>query len=155
MINVVKRINRHSPEIFKKEPIDRNEIAYIPQFLSQGSLPKLHKNESEFKRASKSVKYTLLSPSEIGVPGGSYSRLILILFNTLAKHAETPTIKLGNTKSKLMHSIGLGQHGDENKKFKKHFLSCINCVFHIEDHKSNTTKYSIQSIIKWRSLDLI
>ncbi len=142
------RVEKHSPEIFRKTPLERGELVYIPQFLCQASLPKTLENISEWQRTFNRHSYTVMAPTRYGVPGGAYSRLILIRINTLAKHSDSPTLHLGNTASKLMRSIGLDQRGDTIKEFKKHFLSCINCVVHTESNDGNTAQYSLQPVIR-------
>jgi hypothetical protein len=142
-----KRVAKHSPEIFHKSALERNELVYIPQFLCQASLPKTLGTNAEWMRSFNRHKYTIIAPSRYGIPGGSYSRLIFIRINTLAKHSDSPTLHLGNTASKLMQTLGLDQRGDTIKEFKKHFLRCINCVIHTESVNGNSTSFSIQPVI--------
>lgn len=146
------RIEKHSPEIFEKSALERNQIAYIPRFLSQAPLPTRLNNISEWRRSINKHKYTYISPSSIGLPGGAYSRLILIKINTLAKITKSPEINLGLTYAEFMHWMGLNQSGGETKgnieSFKKHFIRCINCVIHHESHQGDILEYSISPIIE-------
>ena len=148
MNNLFLKFQKHSPEVFDKSPKERNELVYIPKFLCQGSLPKTHQKVSEWKRSTKSFNYTVIAPSRFGVPGGSYSRLIILMLNTIAKFSKSPTISIGNFRSEFMQSIGLEQHGKINTEFDKHFLSSINSVFHIEKYDGTEVTYSIQPLIE-------
>lgn len=144
------RINKFSPTIFDESPYKRNQIVYIPRFMSQLSLPKKLENISEWQRSFNRHKYSLLSPPHIGLPGGAYSRLILIQINTLAKIQKSPEVRIGSNYAEFMRWMGLypcGGSAGNIAKFKEHFVRCINCVIHSETSKGNSTNYSMTTII--------
>lgn len=146
---ITHRIEKFSPRIFDKTPLERNQIVYIPRFLCQASLPKKLENISEWKRSFNSNHYTVMSPSHIGVPGGAYSRLILIQINTLAKKTKSKEIKLGSNFAEFMRWIGLDPSGGSTgniNTFKEHFIRCINCVIHTESRRGTRTEYSMTTI---------
>ena len=150
MEKIAHRIEKFSPRIFEKTPLERDQIVYIPKFLHHASLPKKLENIGEWKRSLLHRTYTILSPSHIGVPGGAYSRLILIHINTLAKRQKRPNISIGSTYAEFMQNIGLYPSGGRTgniASFKEHFIRCINCVVHSESATGNTTEYSMTTVV--------
>jgi len=147
----LRRVEKHSPDIFEKTPLERNQVVYVPRFLCQASLPKNLENISEWRRSINNHDYTVLSPSSIGVPGGAYSRLILIQINTLAKLKKKPELNLGSNYSEFMKWMGLKQSGGGDKgninAFKEHFIRCINCVIHTESRTGKNVEYSVTAVI--------
>ena len=156
----LKRVEKHSPDIFEKTPLERNQIAYVPRFLCQAALPSNLANISEWRRSINNHDYTILSPSSIGVPGGAYSRLILIQINTIAKLKKNPNLNLSPYYAGFMKWMGLKQSGGGGKgnieAFKKHFIRCINCVIHTESRSGKNIEYSVTAVIdyaKVRNID--
>lgn len=150
---IIGRIEKYSPKIFEKSAIERNQIAYIPQFLSQASLPKDLEDISEWRRCINKHTYSVISPSSIGVPGGAYSRLILIRINTLAKLTKSPVINLGLKYAEFMNWMGLNQSGGTDDQgnvdtFKESFVRCINCVIHQQSKNGNTMEFSVTPVIE-------
>lgn len=145
------RIEKYSPNIFDESPIERDQLVYVPRFLCQASLPKKLEDSSEWRRSFRNHDFSILSPSNIGIPGGAYSRLILIKLTTLAKFQETPEIYIGRNCSEFMQELGLiptgGIHGTINR-FKEHFIRCLNCVIHTQYQNGPKVEYSISPIIE-------
>ncbi len=144
------KINKFSPRIFERSPYERDQIAYVPKFMSQMALPKKLEGISEHTRIINGHKCTTLSPPLIGLPGGSLSRKILIQLNTLAKLQKSQEIEIGSTYAKFMRWMGLYPSGGNTGniiKFKEHFIRCINCVIHYESTVGKTTDYSIITVI--------
>jgi hypothetical protein len=147
---ILKRIEKFCPKILDQSPMERNQIVYIPRFLSQASLPKKLENISEWKRSINNHTYTLMSPSGIVIPGGAYSRLILIRINTLARLTKSQELDVGSNYAGFMNWMGLNQSGGKSgnvEVFKKHFIRCINCVIHTETVSVKTTEYSMTTVI--------
>lgn len=147
---IAHRIHKFSPQIFEKTPLQRNQIVYIPRFLCQASLPKQLENINEWTRNLRNDKYTIMSPSGIGVPGAAYSRLILILINSIAKRQKSRELHIGDHYAEFMQWMGLDQSGGDTgniASFKEHFIRCINCVIHSESTRGTTTEYSMSTII--------
>lgn len=155
MSNFAERVNRFSPDLFTKTPYERNQIVYIPKFLCQASLPKMRPKGNEFKRKFADREYTFISPSDIGLPYGTYARLILIHLTTLAKMNQTQTISVGRSLADFMESIGLDQSGGGTGNiltFKENFVRCINCTIHSVIRTGKKIEFSFSHVSDKASL---
>ncbi|MGH1429376.1 MAG: replication protein RepA [Arenicella sp.] len=150
-LEVQGKINKHCPMIFQQSTQERGDLAFVPHFMTQTSLPKYHQQGvGEYEINIRNKKITIQCPARIGVPGGYYSRIIFVYLAKLAKTEKTSLIHIGNSMCEMMQSMGLSSVGGKNgniETFKKHFISCINTTIHIEEKQQKETKFSIIPII--------
>jgi len=147
---IKRRIQKYSPTIIQQNPVERNQLGFAPRFMTNAALPKELVNDIEWCRQINNHTYRYLSPSNIGLPGGPYSRLIYVWLTTLARRKKSKVIHLGPSLSSFMKAVHLKPTGGKkgNFHFKDHFLRCINCVIHRTDKNGKTTEISISPIIE-------
>jgi len=107
MIQAMDEINTYSAQ-------EADEIGYIPRFLANVSLPVSNIYGNEYTRINGKYGITLLSPSPIGLPYGTYPRMLLVHITTIAKIERSREIYLGNSGASFMHAMGLQSSGGKN-----------------------------------------
>jgi len=149
---IIRRINKHSPDIYEHQPIDRCQLGFAPRFMIHAPLPRLSTSTNEWTRIINTHTYTYMCPSNIGVPWGAYSRLIFSGLASLARKTKTRDIFLGNSLTAFMNTLGLQPRGSDKGNiiaFKEHFIRCINCtVYHQIEHPRKITELTVIPIIE-------
>jgi hypothetical protein len=79
----------------------------MPRLLIQTTLPQGRPQCHELERTNGRVRLKLKAPHSIGLPYGSYPRLILAWLNTEALRTKRPELHLGPTLSSFMHKLDL------------------------------------------------
>jgi len=149
---IKRRIEKYSPTIFEEEAIDRGQLAFAPRFMVNASLPKYLTENSEHCRIINNHTYRYVCPSNIGLPGGIYSRFIFIWIVTKARQTKSRDLYLGKSLRAFMLSVlSLDQRGGDKGNitvFKEHFIRCINCVVYQNGRLGNTETFSITPIVE-------
>lgn len=101
-------------EIAKTTAFEANAISYIPRFMANVSLPVRKVLGNEYSRRNGRYTLYLISPSEIGLPYGSYPRQLIIHITTQAKIKGCKEINLGSSQSSLLRSMGIQSSGGKN-----------------------------------------
>ena len=145
------RIKKYSPRIFDDEPIDRKQLAFAPRFMINASMPNKLLNNVEWCRTINNHTYRYICPSNVGLPGGVYSRFIFIWIVTKVRQTKSKELYLGKSMREFMLAIGLKPTGGCKGNiavFKDHFIRCINCVVYQSDQFGKTTKLSVTPIVE-------
>lgn len=82
-------------------------VGYMARVLVQATMPHSAKTGNEFSRSNGRLHVSILSPSEVGLPYGSYPRLLLAWLTTEAVRTKSPTLYLGESLSAFMAKLGL------------------------------------------------
>lgn len=82
-------------------------IGYMARVLVQATMPHSAKTGNEFSRTNGNLHVSILAPSEVGLPYGSYPRLLLAWLTTEAVVRKSSTIHLGESLSEFMGKLGL------------------------------------------------
>ena len=99
-------------EIMDVSAKEAGKLSYTANMMVNASLPCRDLGVNEFVRVNGMSRLTILSPSEIGLPYGTYPRILLIWIVSQAKTKKTREIYLGESVSAFMRSIGkLGSGG--------------------------------------------
>jgi len=117
MISMSKRTNHLldvATNISLISASEANSISYIPRFLANISLPARSVSGNEYTRKNGRYKLHLLSPSDIGLPYGTYPRQLIIHLTTRAKITGNSEIFLGSSQSQFLKSLGLQNSGGKN-----------------------------------------
>lgn len=82
-------------------------LGYMARVLVQATMPHSAQIGNEFARRNGSLHVSILAPAEVGLPYGSYPRLLLSWLTTEAVRTKSPTVYLGESLSEFMGKLGL------------------------------------------------
>ncbi|MEO6923574.1 MAG: replication protein RepA, partial [Bryocella sp.] len=114
---------------------DAGMVGYMARILLQATMPHSAKTGSEFSRANGNIRVSILAPADVGLPYGSYPRLLLVWLTTEAVRARDRRLCLGDSLSGFMSNLGLlptgGRWGtisrlydQANRLFQSHVTVC-------------------------------
>ena len=101
-------------EIATVSAADAQKIAYIPKFMASTSLPTRKLEETEFIRRNGKYDLIILSPTKIGLPYGTYPRLIIIWLTTQSVITQRQEIMIGTSLADFMRKINKRSTGGKN-----------------------------------------
>ena len=109
---------------------------YMARVLTQATIPHSRVTESLFQRTNGAVTVTIADVSGIGLPFGSYPRLLLAWITTEAVKTKDPLLEFGPTLSGFMAELGLlptgGRWGTIHRlreQMVRLFSSAISCRY--------------------------
>lgn len=82
-------------------------LGYMARVLVQATMPHSAKEGNEFSRSNGRLHVSILAPAEVGLPYGSYPRLLLAWLTTEAVRTKSSTLYLGDSLSEFMGKLGL------------------------------------------------
>lgn len=82
-------------------------LGYMARVLVQATMPHSAKAGNEFSRSNGRMHVSILAPTEVGLPYGSYPRLLLAWLTTEAVRTRSSTLHLGESLSQFMDKLGL------------------------------------------------
>lgn len=82
-------------------------LGYMARVLVQATLPHSAQAGNEFFRTNGRLNVSILAPAKIGLPYGTYPRLLLAWLTTEAVRTKDPTLHLGQSLSEFMAKLGL------------------------------------------------
>lgn len=82
-------------------------VGYMARILVQATLPHRRPGSHEFERVNGRYSLHLQAPPSVGLPYGSYPRLVLAWLNTEAVKTKSREVSLGPTLSRFMYRLGL------------------------------------------------
>jgi hypothetical protein len=83
------------------------ELGFMARIFVQATLPHSRPKTYEFERVNGRYSLHLVAPPSVGLPYGSYPRLVLAWLTTEAVRTKSPAIRLGPTFSEFMYRLGL------------------------------------------------
>lgn len=86
---------------------EANEVAYVARVLAQVTLPHSKTDAMKFERSNGLVRIAMLGDPDLGLPFGTYPRLILTWVATEAVRTKSPVLELGDSLSSFMAELGL------------------------------------------------
>lgn len=101
------RLLRAAAEIRAESAQDADEVGYMARVLLQATLPHSAPAGNEFVRTNGNLHVSIVAPSAIGLPYGSYPRLLLAWLTTEAVRTDKPLLFLGESLSAFMKKLGL------------------------------------------------
>ena len=105
-----RNLGRTPPAVLRADILDARTagaLGFMPRLLVQATLPHGRPQFHELERANGRVSLNMKAPRSIGLPYGSYPRLILAWLNTEALRTKSPELHLGPTLSSFMHKLNL------------------------------------------------
>lgn len=82
-------------------------LGYMARVLVQATMPHSAKEGNEFSRSNGRLHVSILAPTSVGLPYGSYPRLLLAWLTTEAVRTKSPTLYPGDSLSQFMSKLGL------------------------------------------------
>lgn len=82
-------------------------LGYMARVMVQATMPHKSTPGAEFRRSNGILTLTILSPSDVGLPYGTYPRLLLAWITTEAVRTKSPELVLGPTLSNFMSQLWL------------------------------------------------
>ena len=100
----------HSKDLFPVESVDAlsaGALGFMPRLLVLTTLPHRRPTSHRFERVNGQHSLRMSSPRRIGLPYGSYPRLILIYLTTAAVRSKSREIELGRSPNDFARRLGL------------------------------------------------
>lgn len=82
-------------------------LGYMARVLVQATMPHSAKDGNEFTRTNGNLHVSILAPRDVGLPYGSYPRLLLAWLTTEAVRTQSEKLYLGDSLSNFMGKLGL------------------------------------------------
>ena len=89
-------------------------LGFMSRLLVQATLPHRKSTESYYKRTNGSVALSILVPPDVGLPFGTYPRMLLSWITTEAVRTKHPELELGGSLSQFMAKLGLAATGGKS-----------------------------------------
>ena len=88
-----------------------NALGYMARLLVQVTMPHSKSAHNEFERRNGNVAIQMVAPSKIGLPYGTYPRLLMAWATKEAVLKQSPVLELGDSLSGFMRDLGLNPTG--------------------------------------------
>jgi hypothetical protein len=98
-------------EIQQVSALEARSVIHIPRMLANASFPTRRLPGNEFVRRNGDYELTLLSPSSIGLPYGTYPRLIIAWITHQSKITRSRTIHLGDSINAFLKNLEKSSSG--------------------------------------------
>ena len=112
-----------------------DSLGFIPRILIQATLPHSRPRSHEFERVNGHVVLHMHAPPSVGLPYGSYPRLVLAWLATQALRTRSRELTLGPALSAFMQLLGLtpvtGRRGTKTRladQLHRLFSTTIRCT---------------------------
>ena len=150
-----------SRQITEVPAIEAGKLGYVANILVNASLPYRQLQTNEFVRKNGDLTFTIISPSEIGLPFGPFPRRLMIEIVTKAKILKTRAVYLGRSVTELMRNLDKKTSGGKNgnlktykEQSKKLFSSTITSVREIEGEWSvKNINLASEASVLWNPKD--
>jgi hypothetical protein len=90
-----------------ENPDEASDRAFIARVLAQVTLPHSKTEANEFERTNGAVKIRMVADPQVGLPFGTYPRLLLTWVTTEAVRTRSPVLELGDSLSQFMGELGV------------------------------------------------
>lgn len=86
-------------------------IGYFARMLVQVTMPHSKQDSNEFTRRNGPLVLRMMAPTDVGLPYGTYPRLLMAWITTEAVKTKSRELELGRSLSEFMRRLDLGIHG--------------------------------------------
>lgn len=112
-------------------------LGFFARMLVQVTMPHSKPDSNEFERRNGPLRLTMLAPSKVGLPYGTYPRLLLAWITTEAVRTKSRHLELGGSLSAFMKRLDLDVTGGEKGTItalrrQMHRLFCSNISWSFE-----------------------
>lgn len=119
-----------------EEAKSADALGFMARAMVQATLPHKKAEGNEFTRTNGNYSMSILAPAAIGLPYGSYPRLLLSWLSTEAVRTKERELILGDSLSKFMGELGLiptgGRWGSITQlknQMRRLFSSHVSCTY--------------------------
>lgn len=130
------RLISESLAIETEDAAKSGSLGFMARAMVQATLPHKKTAGNEFTRVNGNFSLTLMAPSKIGLPYGSYPRLLLSWLTTEAVRTKERELVLGDSLSKFMAELGLVPTGGRwgsitqlKNQMRRLFSSYVTCSY--------------------------
>ncbi len=113
-----------------------NALGFMARALVQATMPHKQAKGNEFTRTNGDYSLSILAPAKVGLPYGSYPRLLLSWLTTEAVRTKERELVLGDSLSKFMGELGLLPTGGRwgtitqlKNQMRRLFSSHVSCSY--------------------------
>lgn len=134
--NQLKKIISQALAIEEREAQEEGSLGYMARILVQATFPHSSPKECVFERKNGNLSIAIMAHPKIGVPYGTYPRLILSWLVSEAVKTKSPQLILGSSLSQFMSELDLiptggrwGTIGRLRNQMQRLFSSSVSCVY--------------------------
>lgn len=127
------------------EALEAGAVGFMARAMTLASMPYRATSGTEFTRSNGLFTLRIVAPSNVGLPYGSYPRLLLSWLTTEAVRNRSPMLELGPTLSGFMAELGLipagGRWGTIDRlrdQMRRLFSSSVSCSYNDKNQDSET-----------------
>lgn len=105
--NDLDRLLQKALAIGEEDVHSAGKVGFMARALVQATLPHRDPGTNEFARVNGDYRLTMIAPSDIGLPYGTYPRLLMAWITTEALRTKSNELVLGRSLSEFMGELGL------------------------------------------------
>lgn len=94
-----------------EEAKEAGALGYFARLLVQVTMPHSKPTDSFFERRNGSLTLTMMAPPKVGLPYGTYPRLLMAWITTEAVRTGSRELELGASLSDFLRRLDVGVHG--------------------------------------------
>ena len=132
--------------IESEEAKEAGSFGFIAWLLTQATFPYRAQPNCAYTRHNGLFSLSIMAPPNVGLPYGSYPRLLLSWVTTEAVRTHDPVLELGPTLSAFMNDLGLvaawGEKGTVpilRNQMKRLFSSTISCQYEDKNNEKGAS----------------
>ena len=114
------------------------ERGFINRYFAQISLPHSKLEVSTFTRKSGNFTLDIISDSKIGLPYGTYPRLLLAWICSEATKTQRTELHLGSNQSEFMRKLDISRQGSTISMLKEQTTRLVNSLFRVTIEAENS-----------------
>lgn len=114
------------------------ERGFINRYFAQISLPHSKLDVSTFTRQSGNFTLDIISDPKIGLPYGTYPRLLLAWICSEATKTQKKELHLGSNQSEFMRKLDISRQGSTIAMFKDQTTRLVNSLFRVTIEAENS-----------------
>lgn len=134
---------------------EAGRLGFMARALVQATMPHSKPDSNEFVRTNGFYELTMLAPTAVGLPYGTYPRLLMAWITTEAVRTKSSELVLGQSLSEFMKQLGMNPTGGRwgniarlKEQMVKLFRTSISCEY---SDGERTTLLNVQTV---KSADL-
>ena len=115
---------------YEMSKVGAKNIGFMSRLLCQVTLPHKKMDTNEYFRQNGNIGVSVMAPSRVGLPFGTYPRLLLAHVCNEAVRTQDKTIHLGKNLNGFLGSLGLDNGGGTTRRVKAQTRSLFCSSFH-------------------------
>ncbi len=153
--NNIDKLITQALAIEAEEAREAGALGFMARALTQATLPHSLYNGDVFERRNGAFSLAIIAHPGVGLPYGSYPRLLLSWLTTEAVRTRCPELELGSTLSGFMDELGLipagGRWGTIHRlrdQMTRLFSSSVSCMYDDKIHGAEGTGFRLTKKFK-------